>query len=621
MSINATVQLNGFLAKDPIFKEDTNGKEYAIVNISTTDSYRDSDGSWQNNQTVFHNGVFAFNSKVVDALKAMKQKDRIKAGGKLIGRAGTGKTTALAVVVEHYKQMGLKVSGVALAGIAAKNLSESTGIKTSTIARFLSSMEQGYLDELKGGVVIVDEAGMVDTRTMVKLLTLANKHNIKLVLAGDDKQLPAIQAGAAFRGIVEQTDAAIMEKVWRQQEHWQQEASVAFSKGNAAKALQAYIEHGCIDWSDDKQQAREHIARDYVAYISKHPDKTCLIEAHSNQDVDRLNLTIREQLKAEGKVKDGKDFITQGGIKEFGTGDRILFLENDYQQMDVRNGMTGRVERVWGSALHVKLDDGRKIAVNSSRYKAFTHGYAATLHKAQGSTVDCSFIYATPTLTQELAYVGLSRHRESATLYADHTSLKDENALIASVERSQAKTLFNDYDHYMQPIDPVEEILRLTKEQENCQKTIDAYESEQLKLSLIMEDRAQAEQDMATYTDSISEKREQVSELVTTTFKNGKKLAKQLAAIPDEQLHSTVKSWLRDQKPAGTILSGHKQAEYSSLQLLELARTIATLDKKRHDLQRSTAAEHPSHTKNSSKTTQHSYTQAKHHQKTLEKTI
>jgi ATP-dependent exoDNAse (exonuclease V) alpha subunit len=139
--------------------------------------------------------------------------------------------------------------------------------------------------------------------------------------------------------------------------------------------------------------------------------------------VTLLNYQIREELRRAGALGDGKDFITDVGVKEFCAGDRILFTQNEYKNMDVRNGSLGNVQRIWGNSLHVKLDDGREIAVNVSEYKAVSHGYATTIHKSQGATVDKTLFLASKSLSQELSYVAMTRHRSEVTIYADETSL------------------------------------------------------------------------------------------------------------------------------------------------------------------------------------------------------
>src|SRR3954447_22939481 len=113
----------------------------------------------------------------------------------------------------------------------------------------------------------------------------------------------------------------------------------------------------------------------------------------------------------------GEPFRTARGDRAFAAGDRILFLKND-RMLGVKNGMIGTVAQAGRGRMEVRLDGGRTVVVEESAYNNVDHGYAVTIHKAQGTTVDRAFVLASPSLDQHLAYVALSRHRDSAVLHA-----------------------------------------------------------------------------------------------------------------------------------------------------------------------------------------------------------
>ncbi|MDL2410985.1 ATP-binding domain-containing protein, partial [Rhizobium calliandrae] len=142
-------------------------------------------------------------------------------------------------------------------------------------------------------------------------------------------------------------------------------------------------------------------------------------------------------------------YQTNDGKRSFAPGDRIVLLENN-RDLDVRNGMLGSVVTVEPDAMQIRLDDNGKEGVRSvslpvKTYQAFDHGYATTIHKSQGSTVDRAFVMASSTMDRHLTYVAMTRHRDSAKLYVGRDELKDVKALSASMGRSGAKETTLDY--------------------------------------------------------------------------------------------------------------------------------------------------------------------------------
>ena len=118
--------------------------------------------------------------------------------------------------------------------------------------------------------------------------------------------------------------------------------------------------------------------------------------------------------------------------RAFAAGDRLLFRENN-RDLGVKNGRLGAVEKADPGRLEIRLDSargpGRVVSVSMADYAAVDHGYATTIHKAQGATVDRSFVLASGSMDRHLTYVGMSRHRDSVTLYAGRDEFKDVAAL------------------------------------------------------------------------------------------------------------------------------------------------------------------------------------------------
>nr|GBR74045.1 hypothetical protein AA700_0219 [Acidiphilium acidophilum DSM 700] len=181
-----------------------------------------------------------------------------------------------------------------------------------------------------------------------------------------------------------------------------------------------------------------------------------LVLAHRRADVAELNEAIRAVRQARGDLGRGEvggEFIyrTSEGERAFAPGDRLLFRENN-RELGVKNGMLGTVERAEDGRIGVRLDSlsgpgrGRAVSVSMVDYAAVDHGYATTIHKAQGATVDRTYVLASGTMDRHLTYVAMTRHREAVTLYADREEFSNVAALSARLSRSRAKETTLDYD-------------------------------------------------------------------------------------------------------------------------------------------------------------------------------
>ena len=166
--------------------------------------------------------------------------------GIVVGHAGTGKSAMLGVAREAWEAAGYEVRGVALSGIAAENLESGSGIASRTIASMEHGWQQGRDLLTTRDVLVIDEAGMVGTRQLERVLSHAAEAGAKVVLVGDLKQLQAIEAGAAFRSIHERHGGAEIGEVRRQREDWQRDATRDLATGRTGDALEAYRSHGMV---------------------------------------------------------------------------------------------------------------------------------------------------------------------------------------------------------------------------------------------------------------------------------------------------------------------------------------------------------------------------------------
>jgi Ti-type conjugative transfer relaxase TraA len=374
----------------------------------------------------------------------------------LVGVAGSGKSTALSAMREAWEAEGLAVKGAALAGIAAENLQVAAGIQSRTLASYELAWSGGRDPLTSKDVFVIDEAGMIGTRQLARILEVAEKARAKVVLVGDPEQLQAIEAGAPFRGIAAQHGVAELTEVRRQREGWQRAATTELAAGRTRQALAAYEEKGAIVAVEERAQARSALLARWARDAKAEPKASQLVLAYTRNDVHELNAairTLREQGRQLGK---GQEIATEQGTKEFAVHDRIRFGRNE-KTLGVKNGSLGTVERIEGGVLQVKLDgpSDTRVAVDTKFYKHLDHGYAATVHKAQGSTVDRTYVLATPHFDRHAAYVALSRHRETATVFYARDDFGDRGGglepqdvqarFVEKLSRARTKDLAHDY--------------------------------------------------------------------------------------------------------------------------------------------------------------------------------
>ena len=362
----------------------------------------------------------------------------------VVGYAGSGKSAMLGVAREAWEQQGYTVRGAALSGIAAENLEGGSGIQSRTIASLEHAWGQGREQLGPRDVLVVDEAGMIGSRQMERVLSQARDAGAKVVMVGDPEQLQAIEAGAAFRSVTERHGAAEITEIRRQREDWQRDATRALATGRTGEAIHAYDRGGMVRAADTREQARGELVDGWDRARQAEPGKSRIILTHTNAEVQSLNGEARDRLRASGDLGDDVTVKAERGERQFATGDRIMFLRND-RGMGVKNGTLATIERVSPEGMAVRLDDGRGVAFDLKDYAHVDHGYAATFHKSQGVTVDRAHVLATPGMDRHSAYVGMSRHRDDAQLHYGRDDFADQRQLVRALSRDRGKDMAGDY--------------------------------------------------------------------------------------------------------------------------------------------------------------------------------
>lgn len=366
----------------------------------------------------------------------------------IVGRAGAGKTTMMTAAREAWEAAGYRVVGAALAGKAAEGLEKEAGIESRTLSSWQLRWGKGrdLLDERT--VFVLDEAGMVSSRQMAEFVSAVSAAGAKLVLVGDPEQLQPIEAGAAFRALVDRIGYAELENIYRQKQQWMRDASLDLARGNVREAIARYVDKGRVLGSALKAEAITALITDWNRDYN--PAKSTLILAHLRRDVRELNILARGKLVERRLVEAGHAFRTDDGERHFAKGDQIVFLKND-GSLGVKNGMIARVLEASRGRILAEIGDGpsdtrHRVEVEQRFYRSIDHGYATTIHKSQGATVDRVKVLATLSLDKHLTYVAMTRHREDVALYYGSRSFDKVGGLTKVLSQRNAKETTLDYD-------------------------------------------------------------------------------------------------------------------------------------------------------------------------------
>ena len=220
----------------------------------------------------------------------------------VVGYAGTGKSAMLGVACAAWEAEGYTVRGAALSGIAAEGLEGGSGIASRTLASLEFAWKDGRDQLTSRDVLVVDEAGLVGSRQMARVLFAAEAAGAKVVLVGDAEQLQAIEAGAAFRALAERHGAAEISEVRRQRADWQRSATRELATARTEGALDRYEAAGMVQAHATQQAARAALVEGWDAVRQQSPQASQVILAYTRVDVAALNGLARERLRAAGDL-------------------------------------------------------------------------------------------------------------------------------------------------------------------------------------------------------------------------------------------------------------------------------------------------------------------------------
>src|ERR1019366_6785976 len=363
------------------------------------------------------------------------------------GRAGTGKRFTLAAIRDAHHEQGRRVIGLAPTNSVAEDLKADGFARASNVHAELFRLKNGRAIWDKSTVVIVDEAAMLDTRVTRELLLEARRGGARLILAGDDRQLASIERGGLFSELKQRHGSAEITEVTRQKVDWQRRAARDLAEGNFIEAVSAFAKNGAIVWTEKQDHARAALVERWRQDTARDPEATRFVFAYTNKDVNALNEDLRAARREGGELI-GEDarFETKHGAASFAVGDRVQFTDT-LKGAKIYNGNVGTITGLDARSglLHARLDGpqgapGREVVWSASEFDGFRHGYAGTIYKGQGKTLDHTYLYHTEHWRQAASYVALTRQRESATIFVARETARNPKQLAWQMARGEVKS-------------------------------------------------------------------------------------------------------------------------------------------------------------------------------------
>jgi conjugative relaxase-like TrwC/TraI family protein len=345
----------------------------------------------------------------------------------VIGEAGTGKTFAIVAAAEGWAQAGTPLRAAAPTWRAA-NVMRAEGLPASSIASLLLALDraehEGGEGLPRGSVLLIDEAGMVDSAALARLVSHAERAQAKLVLVGDPEQLGEIEAGGLFRALAERGEPIHLDEVIRHRHDLDRDAAKRIREGEGREALDLYRSAERVIVAPDAEARREAMIRDWHQAFERGED--AVMVAKRNADVRKLNELAREVRRQAGQLGAQEIEVGEAG---FAAGDQVITRVND-PRAEIFNRERWRIAEVDATDRRVVLDgvdqakrvevgDGYLARTNPhSEAPALEHAYAVTTYSAQGTTVDRAFVMADPSMDKQELYVAASRSREETFIYA-----------------------------------------------------------------------------------------------------------------------------------------------------------------------------------------------------------
>ena len=345
-----------------------------------------------------------------------------------IGAAGAGKTSSTRMAVDAIEASGNRVIGMAPTAAAAAVMHTEMRITADTVDKILTDWQSGKasVDVRPGDVLLVDEAGMIATPKMEKILTLAQERGALVRALGDYRQLSAVGSGGALRLVDREIGAVHLDELFRFKNPEEAAATLALREPplvGTDKPFSWYLENDRVV-AGSADAMVEDVFRKYSADVTA--GKQSIMIASTNETVTRLNDLAQAHAIEHGQVSTGAGAVVLHNSSRAHVGDTIVTRKNARRlvvnsgQDFVKNGDLWCVTDLHddGRITAQHIQHGGKVTLPAGYVQESVElGYASTIHRAQGSTVDTAHALVDASTDRAGAYVALTRGRENNQLY------------------------------------------------------------------------------------------------------------------------------------------------------------------------------------------------------------
>ena len=441
--------------------------QYYYLELNTARMLRELDIFCPEDEKIVERRIVQIEKETGTVLDEMQKKAVQEAAGHglliLTGGPGTGKTTTINAIIRYFEGEGAEIRLAAPTGRAAKRMTEATGYEAQTIHRLLElsgmpeddregqpiHFERNAENPLETDVIIIDEMSMVDIHLIHSLL-MAVTAGTRLILVGDENQLPSVGPGNVLRDIIRSGQFPVVElkKIFRQAS----ESDIVVNAHKINKGEQVEINNKSRDFFFLKRYDADIIIRVVIALIQEKLPKYVEAKPFEIQvltpmrkgllGVERLNQILQRYLNPPDASKKEKE-IGQGLFRE---GDKVMQVRNNYQlEWEIRgrygipiekgvgvfNGDTGIIKTIneFAETAEVEFEDGRWAEYSFKQLDELELAYAVTIHKSQGSEYPAVII---PLLSgprmlmnRNLLYTAVTRARKCVTVVGSEETFRE----------------------------------------------------------------------------------------------------------------------------------------------------------------------------------------------------